>query len=109
MLRFASMFATRLRPMIAMLLLGVLSLVVLPRELFHDCVLEHAHCEAPNGAEIAGADCSVCHKALPVYQVEVVVVVERFRQLVAVRSVALVAQTEGGHCEATSSRGPPLC
>ncbi len=95
--------------MIAMLLLGVLSLVVLPRELFHDCVLEHAHCEAPNGAEIAGADCSVCHKALPVYQVEVVVVVERFRQLVAVRSVALVAQTEGGHCEATSSRGPPLC
>lgn len=108
MLRFVSMFAKRMRPMIAMLLLGVLSLVVLPRELFHDCAMEHAHCQAPNGDEVVSADCPVCHKALPVYQGEAVVVVTRLCALVAVHPVALVPQTEGGLFEAPSSRGPPM-
>ncbi|MFZ1689365.1 MAG: hypothetical protein WAU70_18225 [Flavobacteriales bacterium] len=102
------MFAKRLRPLIAMLLLGVLSLVVLPRELFHDCALEHAHTEAPVDGAIVSADCPICHQALPVYQGEAVVLVSTVRALIGVRVCALAPQIIGVWSEAPSSRGPPM-
>ncbi|MEO8067942.1 MAG: hypothetical protein ABI599_09650 [Flavobacteriales bacterium] len=102
------MFAKRLRPLIAMLLLGVLSLVVLPRELFHDCALEHAHANAPADGAIVSADCPICHQALPVYQGEAVVVLANVRALIGMQVRALSPQILGVWCEAPSSRGPPM-
>lgn len=107
--RFAPMFAKRLRPLIAMLLLGVLSFVVLPRELFHDCALDHAHTQTTSHGAIVSADCPICHQALPVYQGETIVVVATMRTLIGVQAGALAPQIPGIWCEAPCSRGPPMC
>ena len=109
MLRFDPMIAKRLRPLIATLLLGTLSLVVLPRELFHDCPLEHAHAEVPLDGAVVGADCPVCNLALPVHQVQAAVEVVTVRLLVTLQVAALTPQLERLLCEAPSSRGPPKC
>ena len=103
------MFAKRLQPLIAMLLLGVLSLMVLPREIFHDCAVEHAHTEAATSGAVVSADCPVCDQALPVYQGELLVVVSAFHALLGEQVVVLIPQIERVLCEALSSRGPPMC
>lgn len=109
MLRFGAMFAKRLQPVIAMLLMGVFSLVVLPREIFHDCAVEHAHTEAATSGAVVSADCPVCDQALPVYQGELLVVVSAFHALLGEQVVVLIPQIERVLCEALSSRGPPMC
>jgi hypothetical protein len=99
------MLATRMRPLIAMLLLGALSLVVLPRELFHEC---DAHAHATTDGSVLASQCPVCDQALSVYDEVPAATAAPLPVLLRDGVAGAAAQMAVAPLELPGSRGPPL-
>lgn len=108
MLTFVPMSGTRLRQLLAVLLLGALSVAVLPRDWFHACVVEHDHHDVPAGADVVDAPCPVCDTLPPVFvaQATLGLAVHRIVLGDAVPSVTLLPLVLP--LEAPGARGPPV-
>lgn len=92
-----------------MLLLGALSVAVLPRDWLHACVAEHDHHDAPIGADVLEEPCPVCDTLPPVYEAQAsfCLFVHRCVLGEAVQSLALLPVVLP--LEAPDARGPPVC